>query len=127
VVFDRNRDQLFTELAEFLSECYQIDDPELLKWNQLLCYDFRKSYPVTTSVTDQYIKEVLGVGDDQVVVTHWEKETLTEQEFHKVAYHYQRKNRYWKCIVKDLDPAKAIKRPTQTVQSTIIPVLQTNT
>ena len=99
VVFDRHRDQLQQELAQFLRECYQLEHTELVQWNHLLCYDFRRSYPITEPVYDPYIKKILGVTDSTITLSHWEKHQLTEQEFHKVAYHYQRKNRYWKCTV----------------------------
>lgn len=124
VVFDQHREQLFSELADFLRDCYEITDTELLSWNKDLCYDFRKSYPVTKTVTDHYLKQILGVSDDQVILDHWETEELTESDFHKVAYHYQRKNRYWKCLVRNT--IEKPKEPAQDDLGTCLQVLQVN-
>lgn len=124
VVFDRNRQQLSAELSEFLADCYQITDEHLLEWNHQLCYDFRQTYPRTVSVHDPYIREILGVADDQVTISHWETEKLSEVDFHKVAYHYQRKNRYWKCSVTDITGNK--KSDSPSISDKTLQVLQVN-
>jgi len=32
-------------------------------------------------------------------ITHWDSSITDELEFYHTTYHYQRKNRYWKCDI----------------------------
>lgn len=99
VVLDRNRDKLKTELSNFLKHQYGIENKCLIDANEILCYDFRKKYPIIFYTDDNDIKNILGVTKDRLIFSHHEKDKLCEPDFHKIAFHYQRKNRYWKCEV----------------------------
>lgn len=102
VVFDQRRQQLGQELCDFLEDCYGIRNAELLDLNQAMCYDYRKIYPQCMSVNDVHLQQLLGLSTHSAVVDHAPHSFENQEEFHKVAYHYQRKNRFWKCSVRNL-------------------------
>jgi len=104
IVFDLNRKELKKDLKQFLYDVYDIDNSDLLKINELLCFDYRKNYPIEITIDKDIIKSIFGLNTDSIRLDHWDKNTFfkNETDFHYKAYHFQRKNRYWKCNVKEL-------------------------
>lgn len=105
IVFDLNRSKLKTELRRFLIDVYSIDNEELLDINELLCYDYRKSYPLKYSGSSEIIQDVFDIEATNIQFDHYDKNTvfLTPEDFYYTAYHYQRKSRYWKCSVHEVE------------------------
>lgn len=97
VQFHRNRSALWQELSCWLNDCYGINNPELINLNSNLCYDWQQQYPVRKTFSKDIIKPCLGIDTDSIEFDHWDRSTTSDQHFCQVAYHYQRKNRYWRC------------------------------
>lgn len=99
VQFHRNRAQLNHELEQWLLDCYGIVDSELIDLNSSLCYNWQKTYPIRKKFSKDILEKCLGLATDSVEFDHWDRSITSDQEFCNVAYHYQRKNRYWRCSV----------------------------
>jgi len=97
IVFDSNRIQLFEELKMFLQEEFDINNKSLLILNHHLCYDNKKTYPYTVDIDHKVVQCVLGKNATQIEFDHWDKTTMSDADFHRKAYHFQRKNAYWRC------------------------------
>ena len=63
-----------------------------------LCVDWEQQYPLKQQYSDDLIKTVLGLPNGNIVINHWDRSITGDDQFIKVAYHYQRKNRYWRCV-----------------------------
>ena len=104
IVFDLNRDKLKIELKKFLFDVYNIDNGELLDLNELRCYDYRKTYPIKYTGSADIISDIFDINSNSIQFDHFNKTNvfLTPTEFYYTAYHYQRKRRYWQCIVQEI-------------------------
>lgn len=103
IVFDLNRKQLKKELKDFLHNRYNVKNPCLLDINDFLCFDYRKKYPIVYSGNQETINNIFNLNTDKIIFNHFDKnyKFKSAEEFHYKAYHYQRKNRYWKCTVQE--------------------------
>jgi len=99
VNFHHNRQQVTEELAQWIKDRYNLDFPELLELNSDLCHDWRRQYPMKKFYNPNTVKTVLGIDSDFVKFDHWDQTITSDREFCNVAYHYQRKNRYWRCSI----------------------------
>ncbi len=103
IYFQQNRKIFFTELKEFLKFKYQIDNNSLIEFNDLMCFDYDRNYPVVyKNHNKKIIKDLIGLDADLIEITHRDLEIQTQEEFYRKVYHYQRKNQYWKCSVRSL-------------------------
>jgi putative methyltransferase len=98
-VFHNDRPAVRSCLEAWLQDRFEIIDMALVDINFDLCHDWRRTYPVTRSVPADLALDVLGLESDRVVFDHWDRSVTSDSEFVRVAYHYQRKNRYWRCSV----------------------------
>lgn len=105
VKFHRNRQQFVDELSNFLKVTYNLNNKTLEDLNILLCVDKDTEYPITYNSQDiETTKIVLGQESSVIEINHTgNNRLLSEEEFFRVAYHYQRKNQYWKCTVKHVE------------------------
>ncbi len=53
-------------------------------------------YPITVTVLKEVAHDMLGIDTDRVHIDHFDKTKPTD-EWHRKAYHYQRKIGYWRC------------------------------
>ena len=98
VKFHHNRDKLKNELEGFMKSVYNIDNQKLIDLNSDMVFDYRKSYPYSLSIDKDTSEHCLGIDSTEVVVDHYDKNNIDNDDlFVKKAYHWQRKNRYWKC------------------------------
>lgn len=104
IVFDLNRNQLKKELKCFLNDVYNIDNEKLMEINEAMCFNFRESYPKILKTDPDIIKNVFNLNSNKVQIDHYDQKTsvFDQSDFHYKAYHYQRKNRYWKCNIKEI-------------------------
>ena len=98
VKFHQNRDKLKIELHEFMKSVYGIGHETLINLNNDMVFDYRRSYPYSISIDEDVAKHCLDIDFTQLVIDHYDKNTEFDDDlFVKKAYHWQRKNRYWKC------------------------------
>ena len=97
VVFHQNRDKLKHEIVDFVYNQYKIDVLDVVEFNIHMCKDPNIKYPYNIKITKDTGTYCLNNDSTDLQVDHWDKEELEERQFYHVAYHYQRKNRYWKC------------------------------
>jgi len=101
IVFHRNRQQLANELIEFIDGQFNFKmSHELVKFNLDMCVDWRTSYPLHITVDPIILKLATGYHASSITIDHWDKSITNDTEFIHKAYHYQRKNRYWKCDIR---------------------------
>ena len=104
IVFDLNRNQLKKELKCFLHDVYNIDNEKLIEINEAMCFNFRESYPKILKTDPDIVKNLFNLNSNKVQIDHYDQNTsfFDQTDFHYKAYHYQRKNRYWQCNVKEI-------------------------
>jgi len=103
IFFQKNRQQVIEELSEFLNKAYNINNKQLIEINDLMCIDYNKTYPlVYQTKNNSVIKDLFDLHTECVEISHEDLSEHTEEEFFRKAYHYQRKNQYWKCSIKSL-------------------------
>ena len=98
-VFHHDRPRVRSCLEAWLRDSYDITNPALVDINLDLCHDWQRTYPVTRSVPPDLARDVFGLDCDRVAFDHWDRSITCDRDFVRVAYHYQRKNRYWRCKV----------------------------
>jgi hypothetical protein len=96
IVFSQNRGKLKSELIEFCKEEYNLDLKDVVDFNMDMCRDYNTEYPITKEYNKDTLKYTIDKSNTLVTLTHWDSEQLSPTEFYHRAYHYQRKNRYWK-------------------------------
>ena len=94
LIFHENREQVFGEIRAVVSAFVEIPD-SLVDLNTAMCVDNKVEYPINLNISKE-VADVFRVGT-RLQITHWDKIPKDEELFIKVAYHYQRKNRYWRC------------------------------
>jgi putative methyltransferase len=99
VQFHHNRDLVNQELALWLHDSYGIVYDELIDLNSSMCFNWQNNYPIKKTFPKNLIKTCLGLDAELLKFDHWDQDVVSHDQFCKVAYHYQRKNRYWKCQV----------------------------
>ena len=98
IVFHKNRTKIYDELAKFLNDIYNLDNKDLNDINSMLCHDYRRTYPIAMNFNSDTVKHALDINSDRIVFDHWDKTVHSAEKFYHIAYHYQRKNRYWRCV-----------------------------
>ena len=100
IVFYKNKEKLALELEKFCKDIYEVDAKDAIKLNHDMCFDFTQTYPQTKYYNTDTTQYCLGTPISEITIDHYDKRKLTEKEFFHTAYHYQRKNRYWRCEIK---------------------------
>jgi hypothetical protein len=103
VIFHRDRDRVRDCLTAWLRDSFDIEHPDLVDINMALCHDWRRSYPMRMPVQPATALDVLALDTDLLELDHWDHRITNDEQFVRVAYHYQRKNRYWRCSVRPGD------------------------
>lgn len=76
-----------------------VDRPDLEKLNHARCVDWREQYPLSVDLTTETAKD-LGFDSNTLVLTHNDVYNIHSDElFVNKAYHWRRKNCYWRCQV----------------------------
>lgn len=99
VVIHKNRERFVSELETFIQDVYGIDMTDFIKFNMDLCVDWRSRYPLFRHYQNSRVLEYLGINNGNVIIDHWDQQSHNESSFVHTAYHYKRKNRYWRCSV----------------------------
>ena len=96
IVFLENKNTLKDELNIFVLDEYNKNLDDVIEFNIDSCKDYKENYPIYKKYKKDTLKYTIGYDVDLVKFTHWDDEILSPNEFYHKAYHYQRKNRYWK-------------------------------
>jgi putative methyltransferase len=104
VVFQKNRERVKSELYDFMRDSFGSGYDEVVELNLAMCCDYNKAYPVTVKTNPQVAQRMFGIDSDHLEIY---REGLpfnekTEREFMHLAYHYQRKNRFWRNRVRSV-------------------------
>lgn len=99
IVFYQNKEKLKSELQSFCSEKLNLDASDAIDLNIDMCHTNDRTYPITKKYNSDTVKHCLELNTDTITLDHYDKEEMTDRQFFHVAYHYQRKNRYWRCKV----------------------------
>lgn len=101
IVFSKNRDSLKNELIEFCKNEFNDDLSDVVEFNLDMCRDYTNIYPIEKSYNQDTLENTLGLSNTETItLDHYDKDELNPLDFYHRAYHYQRKNRYWKCSYK---------------------------
>lgn len=101
IMFAKNRDKLSKELLQFCIYELGLNIEDVINFNMDMCLEYKQSYPLNKTYKKDTLKHTVGLSKTNVVLDHYDKEELTERKFYHVAYHYQRKNRYWRCQIQE--------------------------
>ena len=99
IVFYQNKEKLKSELQSFCSKKLNLDASDAIDLNIDMCHTNDRTYPITKKYNSDTVKHCLELNTDTITLDHYDKEEMTDRQFFHVAYHYQRKNRYWRCKV----------------------------
>lgn len=100
ILFHSNRDRLKNELIEFSKNVLEMDLEEVVSLNMDMCFDYRKKYPYSKTYKSDVLKYSFNIDKNIVNLNHYDSnKNFDEVGFYKTAYHYQRKNRYWRCEI----------------------------
>ncbi len=103
VVFQMDRGRLQGDLKSFVSQRFGDSFLDAVDLGLLMCCDFRQKYPKRVKVNRLLAAEMFGYDSEELVIDRDDGQPpKDEDEFFAVAYHYQRKNRYWRNSVKGL-------------------------
>lgn len=101
VVFQQNREKLQRELEAFISECYSKSLVESVAVGLSMCCDHSTVYPSVVMTNGELAHEMFGINCKELLIDHEPREfPKSEKDFFSLAYHYQRKNRFWRNTVK---------------------------
>lgn len=104
VVIHRNREKFKQSLTDFLQDVYNIKNVDLVNLNLDMCVDWKETYPKLINYqTTDVVKKLFNISSQQVVINHWDNECNNDVLFVKKAYHWQRKNRYWRCSISTVE------------------------
>jgi len=99
IVFYQNKEQLKNELSDFCSNKLQLQVQDAIDLNIDMCHTNDRTYPFVKTYNEDTVKHTLGIEGSTLTLDHYDKKEMTDKEFFHLAYHYQRKNRYWRCKV----------------------------
>jgi radical SAM superfamily enzyme YgiQ (UPF0313 family) len=102
VNFHLKRNELNAELAKFIKYQYNVDNTDLIELNADMCFDWRKEYPINKQLPEELTSLCFGTDIKNFDIYHDDVSLTNDTDFIKKVYHYQRKNRYWKCSI-DVD------------------------
>ena len=102
IIFYKNKKTIFNILKTFLIDQFNIDvniADELCRLNQELHYDHTKTYPYVLKFDPIILKDCLNIDAERITISHWDSDKKYNSLFDAVQalFHFQRKNRYWKC------------------------------
>ena len=100
IVFSQNRDQLRSELYDFCLNELGVGLMDVIDLNMDMCYSNKKKYPIEKFYQPDTLEHTLNIYKNNITIDHYDKSKMTDKEFYHKAYHYQRKNRYWRCEAK---------------------------
>lgn len=103
IVFHQNRSILQQELSDFVYDCYGVDASDVVDFGLKMCKDPSEQYPIEQYLDDDVATYCLQSKSGVYRIDHWDSEPLPERKFYHVAYHWQRKNRYWRCTATPTD------------------------
>ncbi len=108
LMIHRNRETFYQELKQFLKEQYNLDNQDIIEFNSIMCVNCNVAYPIKYNTSTDILKILFNIEDTSVGITHRDLPLENEKEFVKIAYHRQRKTRYWRCqlfpLSKDSQP-----------------------
>jgi hypothetical protein len=97
VVLHNNINVLRNELIRFMDDVFPGYDSEaVVNLNLAMCRRRDLSYPYTVNTSPTVASKMLGLNKEIITIDHYDKDDTDDLWFNK-AYHWQRKNRYWKC------------------------------
>ncbi len=99
VVFHLNRKQIKQELNEFCKNSLGSKLNDVIKFNFDMCYDYTTRYPIRKTYKKDTLKNTVDIDNLNITIDHHEKNINDLKQFLHTTYHYQRKNRYWKCKI----------------------------
>jgi len=91
--------RLETDLYNFLLSTKLISEwkvRDIVALNLRMCREKDMEYPITVTVLKEVARDMVGIDADRIHIDHFDKTTPTN-DWHRKAYHYQRKIGYWKC------------------------------
>jgi len=100
VILHQNRSQLAKELERFILQEFCIQNKHLIDLNENLCFDWNQKYPLRGKYDPVLLQKTLNISASDIEFDHWDKNITNENDFLHKAYHYQRKNRFWRCDVR---------------------------
>jgi len=99
VTFHLNRNAIKEEISEFLKHQYNITDNDLIDLNFDMCFDWRQRYPIKKRISKELSRFCFNTECNKIQIYHEDQSLTNDLDFIKKVYHYQRKNRYWKCSI----------------------------
>lgn len=96
IIFSQNREKLKQELKEFCFQQFGDDLSDVVEFNLDMCVNPNINYPIIKEYKSDTLKCSLNLDASKIEIKHWDIEELSLIQFYHKAYHYQRKNRYWK-------------------------------
>lgn len=99
IIFYNDKGKLNSELKNFCIDKLNLSLDDVVNFNLDMCKDNSTEYPLQKEYLLDTVENCTGIKKTKVTLDHYDKDTLTDKEFYHVAYHYQRKNRYWKCQI----------------------------
>lgn len=102
VKFHHRRREVFAFIERFVKEKYNVDRRDLFILNSAMCADWKAQYPIELNLDPAVAQCCLNLTADKVKISHWDRGIVSDTEFVKVAYHYQRRSRYWICNVEQI-------------------------
>jgi len=101
LLFHDNIDILKTELTEFVSvEFNESQAKDIVELNLLLCKNYSTNYPIVVDVNPNIADNMLGVDCDKLIIDNDETDLESKELFFLKAYHWKRKQGYWRCSFK---------------------------
>lgn len=103
IVFHQNRETLRQEFLKFINDEFNMDLEDVVQLNMDMCFDYRISYPMTKKYSKDALKYCLNLEENLLYLNHYDSGVkFDEKTFYHTSYHYQRKNRYWRCHISEL-------------------------
>jgi len=102
VLLHQQREQWQDSLLEFLQTHYPHSARrDLVEFNAVMCVDWRQTYPRHIRLSRDLALFFTGHDQEHFVVHHADIANInTEELFLHKAYHWRRKQRYWRCDIK---------------------------
>jgi len=107
VNFHRNRTKLLEEMKMIVKNFADVPD-KVYEVNSKICADWQEQYPLTLDIEPAVCNSMFGFKSSQIILDHDDCNSIeSESEFIRVAYHYQRKNRYWRCSTQPVEQTQS--------------------
>ena len=87
-------------MERFLSENFAgINTRAIMMCNLLMCRDRDIKYPFNIRVDKNVAKAMFNIDANYITIDHHDK--TIDNNWFNTAYHYQRKNGYWRCSISE--------------------------